>query len=198
MAKKPWDVAITDIVGKAIPNELSKISSVTKYIPYIGQVLQILGAIDAGATTYSDVYQNEKDAGSSTLSAREKALWPTAQQTIGSYTGGANPGSYGSSGNVDRNWADYVGMAGNIYGNLGGTGQGFTGKMNYAGLAGNATNLFGVSTGNENIANVGQNINTAGQLIPIETQNQALMNLINALNKLNKSNQQQPLQMVRR
>lgn len=92
-------------VGKAIPNEFSKVAGVARYIPYVGQAIQIMGAIDSGATGYSDV----KERGGS----NSQALQAGAQGAIQVASGGSqDPGRYGSP-NVNRDAWNMVGQTGN-------------------------------------------------------------------------------------
>lgn len=116
MANLPWDVRIADTLGKAIPNEVAKLSPWYRYIPYLNVIGAIVGGVDAGGTTASDLYQKNIESGMGKKEARWNAVAPAAQQAYAGtgYGGGANPGAYGSGGNIDRDWADYVGMGGNL------------------------------------------------------------------------------------
>ena len=115
---KPWDIAASETVGKALPNEFSKWSSWTRFVPYIGQILQILGGVDAGTTAYSDIYNEGVDRGYSKNQSRMKAALPAIQSGISTGMGrGSDPGQFGSSGNkLDPSWQNYIMNAGNLFG----------------------------------------------------------------------------------
>ena len=152
----PWDIRSSESVGKAIPNEISKLSPWLQWIPVIGQALKIIGAVDAGTTTYSDIYNQQKDtpAGRQRNKNRLGAIMPTVQQTMGSWMGGANPGAYGSGGNIDRNWADYVGMAGGVFNTVGGMMNGGNTASGAKSLFGQGQKIYGAASGNEDAPQV--------------------------------------------
>jgi len=102
-----WFTDIMESIGKAIPNEISKTNSVTKYIPGWGQVLQVIGAIDSGSTAYSDV---EERGGSG-----REAMMAGGQSAMSNMSGqGVDPGRYGSP-NVNRDWANMIGQTANYF-----------------------------------------------------------------------------------
>ena len=110
----PWDVKATEWIGKAIPNEMSKLNSYSKYIqmiPYIGQAASIImkagAAADAGATAYADSYKKGEGRGVG------------SQRAVSGVMGGvqcraSDPGIYGSDGRANRDWANVVGQIGNF------------------------------------------------------------------------------------
>ena len=93
-------------VGKAIPNEVSKVNSVTKYIPYVGQVSQLVSGLDAAATGYSDT----RERGGTGAQAIANAL----QGGSSGFMGSVDPGQYGSP-NINRDVFNLVGQAGNMF-----------------------------------------------------------------------------------
>jgi len=136
----PWDVRAAEWIGKALPNEMSKGSSVWQYIPYIGQAVKVIGAVDAGATAYGDVYNEGKTRGVKESKRRMNALNAGVQGGYGSFMGGSDPGMYGSSGNkLNRGWADYMNLAGGLYGSMKGG--------NYGGVAGAGLNIYDATQG---------------------------------------------------
>jgi len=155
---KPWDVQIAGGIGKAMPNEVTKLNSLLQYIPYLGWLTRGMSALDTGGTTYDDIYSQGRDLGYTDTQARQKALMPAIQGGIGSFMGGsANPGRYGSGSNqLDRNWADYAGLAGNLWGSYKGG--------SYGGLAGGGLDIYdafrgeGSSTRGYDVWNNQQNV----------------------------------------
>jgi hypothetical protein len=142
----PWLVRVNEAIGKAIPNEMSKGSSVWQYIPYIGQAVKALGAVDAGATAGSDYYNQGKDLGNAP--SWYDSMNMGVQGAYGSWMGGSDPGMYGSSGNkLKRGWVDYMNLAGGLYGSLGGGSKGFGGKANAGGIAGAGLNIYDATQG---------------------------------------------------
>jgi hypothetical protein len=132
MAKMPWDIKMAEWIGKALPNEMAKAAPILKYIPYIGWAAYGMGAADAGATTMSDVYQEGRARGLSGSQSRINAMQPTMNQVQAAMGSGTNPGMYGSSGNsIKRNWADYLGLAGGLYG-----------QNSASGIGGNLLNIY--------------------------------------------------------
>lgn len=101
-------------IGKAIPNEFSKLNSFLKYIPYLGQANQVISSIDTGATAYGDTgnFQTAINAGK------------------GGFYGSRDPGFYGSP-NINRDWANITGQWGNV---LGGDINGIGNAMQYSGV----------------------------------------------------------------
>lgn len=113
-------------IGKALPNEMSKLNSYSKYlqyIPYVGKAASVLmnagSALDAGSTAYVDT----KDKGGDTSLALNRA--------IGGFKGGVSgtsqdPGIYGSSGKPNRDWANTAGQIGNYLPSFGKSSSGKT------------------------------------------------------------------------
>ena len=149
MATK-WFTNLQESIGKAIPNEFSKMNSWTRYIPGIGQYLSILSAIDNGATAYSDIIER---GGSGT-----QAFQGGGQGIMAGMTGASqDPGRYGSP-NVNRDAWNTVGQVGNYF-TLGQQGSGLGGSgvsPNYGGLIGLFSKdnpYFFKSTDKQNIEN---------------------------------------------
>ena len=76
----PWDVKAAEWVGKAIPNEASKLNSYSNYlayIPVVGQALSAImkgmSAVDTGATRYADIYKDDDNRGSQDLRLQQAA-----------------------------------------------------------------------------------------------------------------------------
>ena len=99
-----WFQDTMETVGKAIPNEVSKLNSITKWIPYVGQASQVISSIDAGATAYGDT----GDFGAS---------FPAA---MSGFFGSTDPGYYGSGGDINRDIWNTIGQIGNVFGGVGG------------------------------------------------------------------------------
>lgn len=93
-----------EAIGKAIPNEFSKLNSFSRFVPGIGPYLQAVSAIDAGATAYGDT-------GKPFLGA---------QAGLQGYRGSIDPGQYGSgymrTGQPTPNadWWNRIGSIGNM------------------------------------------------------------------------------------
>jgi hypothetical protein len=49
-----WFGSAMEAVGKAIPNEISKLNSITRFIPVVGPISQGVSALDNFATSYGD------------------------------------------------------------------------------------------------------------------------------------------------
>lgn len=114
MAK--WDIELTEAIGKAIPNELSKLSSYLRFIPGIGQMLAGTGAVDAATTAYADTREANKGG-----KGVGRGLWNALNAGGQSIQGYANPGMYGSGSNFDPDWMDYAGQVGSsVMSGLGG------------------------------------------------------------------------------
>ena len=92
-------------VGKAMPNEISKLNSIGSRLPYVGQFLGAASAIDNYATTYNDI----RDRGGSQGDA-----WGTGiKRGYAGYQHSQDPGIYGSPGdNINRDWANMIGQGG--------------------------------------------------------------------------------------
>lgn len=116
----------SESIGKAIPNEFSKLNSVLQYVPLLGQINQGLSAIDAGATAYGDT-GNPFTAGASGFQG---------------FYGSIDPGRYGSP-NSNNDWANTIGNIGNLFKGMNGQGGGqFGGSQTYQNLL-NLFNQFG-------------------------------------------------------
>lgn len=111
---KSLDVKIAEAIGKALPNEVTKLNSYSKYlqyIPYVGQALSVImkgmSAVDAGATAYADTQtQDEGNRGVAAQRAISSAL-------AGAQGTSQDPGQYGSGGDINRDWANTAGQIGN-------------------------------------------------------------------------------------
>lgn len=70
----------SEAIGKAIPNEFSKLNSFLKFIPYVGQVSQGISSVDSAATAYGDT----------------GSIGTGIQAGAKGYFGSIDPGQYGS------------------------------------------------------------------------------------------------------
>jgi hypothetical protein len=100
---------VAETVGKAIPNEFSKMSSWLRYVPYVGPMMQTLGAVDSAATTYADMRQSDDPE------MRKKAALVAFMRGFDSFSGGNDPGAMGSQGHVNQDWANTLGQVGRIF-----------------------------------------------------------------------------------
>lgn len=141
-----------EAIGKAIPNEFSKVASVLKYVPYVGQAMQILGAVDSATTGYSDV----KDRGGSNSQALQAGFQGGVQVASG---GAQDPGRYGSP-NVNRDPWNMVGQTGNYLSFNGSTVSPNMGG--FIGLTQKDNPYFFKSTDKKNVENWYANQNATG------------------------------------
>lgn len=98
-----------EAIGKAIPNEFSKLNSFSRFVPGIGPYLQIASAVDSGATAYGDTGRP----------------FLGVQAGVQGYIGSVDPGQYGSgytrTGQVTPNM-DLFNTLGNIGNTINGIG----------------------------------------------------------------------------
>ncbi len=120
-----WWKKTMETIGKAIPNEISKTASVTKWIPVIGPYLQAIGGIDAAATAYGDTGDWGKMAGAALNAGMGY---------------GQDPGQYGGDGSVNRDIWNTIGQVGNI-------GRQLTGTIAGAGAGNDYHKIFGAAKG---------------------------------------------------
>ena len=140
-----WDIEMTEAIGKAIPNEVSKLAGWLKFIPGIGQAAQVVGGIDAGTTAYADTYEKNKEAGVSSDRARLRAFWNAVNSSGNAAMVGQDPGMYGSGGHRNDDWANKIGSTAGLFNAFGG-GRGGTGG-NLQGIMGAGSNAYGYWTG---------------------------------------------------
>lgn len=93
-------VDISEDIGKAIPNEISKTNAWLQYIPYIGQASQVLSASDNFFTAYGDT---------------EGDLEVATKAGIQGYSSSSDPGRYGSGGDVNKDVWNTIGQVGNLF-----------------------------------------------------------------------------------
>lgn len=94
--------AIAEFIGKIIPNEISKVNSVTSNIPVLGQISQAASAADAAATAYGDTGK----------------LMPSIIAGSQGYAGQSqDPGQYGSTTRNNDIW-NQIGGAGNTFNSI--------------------------------------------------------------------------------
>lgn len=101
-----WFKDLSETVGKAIPNEFAKSNSWAKYIPFWGQISQIVGGVDAGTTSYAD--KRDRGAGSG------ESLFAAGQNMYSGALGSRDPGIHGSP-NVNRDPWNMAGQVGNLF-----------------------------------------------------------------------------------
>ena len=136
----PWDVKATEWLGKALPNEVTKLNSYAKYVqyvPYVGQALSVImkgmSAVDAGATAYADTYKSDAEQDKSGASRRVTGASRAIPAVMSGVQGKSqDPGIYGSpGGNINRDWANVAGQIGNYLPGLNKT-SGSDGKSSFS------------------------------------------------------------------
>ena len=133
-------MSFAESVGKAIPDEISKTSSWTRWIPYIGPFLQAIGQIDRTATAYADTNDVLKEAGVD-KKKRRRASWQNAFNEATNFNAG-DPGRYGSP-PESGDWMEYAGQAGNLFS--------AAKSGNAQGALGNIQNIYGEATRDTNL-----------------------------------------------
>ena len=94
-----WLKGISETIGKAIPNEFSKLNAFSKYVPYVGQATEVVAGVDRAATAYGDT----GDVGT------------TINATTGGIGKSRDPGVYGSPGaEPNRDIWNILGQSGNL------------------------------------------------------------------------------------
>jgi hypothetical protein len=89
----------SETIGKAMPNEFSKLNAYSKYIPYVGQATEAVAGVDRAATSYGDT----GDAGTA------------IGATMGGIGKSRDPGVYGSPGaEPNRDVWNILGQSGNL------------------------------------------------------------------------------------
>jgi hypothetical protein len=129
-----WDIEVTEAIGKALPNTFAKLGGYLRYIPYIGQALQVIGALDAGAQSYADTAERlDEETEMPWAQTRQRAASNAARSVMEALGGYNNPGKYGSKGKPDYQWDDYAGMASTLWSGYKGGGGGWGGLANMRG-----------------------------------------------------------------